>query len=184
MEITLIKQIASIPLKLQILERCERSTFRIFKNAQSKLRNCKEIWIDCNEESDLPVWYVDIGEGNLTWTSYSLIVQFCREQRLVVICGDPGNLRNKSWSRWTKIFLDKFCPRADWVNRRANFILHLQADMKVADQNHQWFKFLLRNQGGRYTRLEHSVYIEQKFIKRDRQGNRIDAKLHTRKTPS
>ena len=55
--------------------------------------------------------------------------------------------------------------------------------MEVADQNHQWFKFLLRHQGGRYTRLEHIVYTEQKFIKRDRQGNRIDAKLHTCRLP-
>ena len=96
LEITLIKQIAASPLKLQILERWERSAFRSFENAQSKLKNCKELWINCNEENDLPVWYVDIGEGNLTWTSYSLILQFCREERSIVICGDPGNLRNKS----------------------------------------------------------------------------------------
>ena len=115
--------------------------------------------------------------------SYSLILQFCREERSIVICGDPGNLRNKSWSGWTEICLDKFCPHVDWVNRRANFILHLQANMEVADQNHQWFKFLLRHQGGRYTRLEHTIFTEQKFVKRDRHKNRIDAKLHTRKLP-
>ena len=85
--------------------------------------------------------------------------------------------------RWNEIFLDKFCPHVDWVNKRANFILHLQADMEVVDQNHQWFKFLLRHQGGRYTRLEHIVFTEQKFIKRDHHGNRIDAKLHTRRLP-
>ena len=100
-----------------------------------------------------------------------------------MICGDPGNLKNKSWCGWTTIFFDKFCPRVDWVNRRVNFILHLQADMEVADQNHQWFKFLLRHQGGRCTRLEHTVFTEQNFIKRDRHGNRIDAKFHTRRLP-
>ena len=162
LEITLIKQIQATPLKLQILERWEISTFRSFENAQSKLKNFKELWIDCNEENDQPVWYVDIGEGNLTWSSYSLILQFGREERFIMICGDPGNLQNKSWSGWTEIFLDKFYPHVDWVNRRANFILHLQADMEVADQNHQWFKFLLRHQGGRYTRLEHTVYTEKK----------------------
>ena len=43
LEITLIKKIASSPLKLQILEIWERSTFRSFENDQSKLRNCKEL---------------------------------------------------------------------------------------------------------------------------------------------
>ena len=66
--------------------------------------------------------------------------------------------------RWNEIFLDKFCPHVDWVNKRANFILHLQADMEVANQKHQWFKFLLRHQGGRYTRLEHTVYTEKKSL--------------------
>ena len=119
----------------------------------------------------------------MTWTSYSLILQFCREERSVVICGDLGNLRHKSCSGWTEIFLYKFCPRVDWVNIWVNFILHLQADMEVADQNHQCFKFLLHHQGGRYTCLEHTFFTEQNFIKRDRHGNRIDAKLHTRRLP-
>ena len=100
-----------------------------------------------------------------------------------MICGDLGNLRNKSWSGWTEILLDKLCLCVDWINRRANFIVQLQADMEVADQNHQWFKFLLHHQGGRYTRLEHTIFTEQKFVKRDRHGNRIDAKLHTHKLP-
>ena len=43
LEITLIKQIAANPLKLQILERWEQSAFRSFENAQSKLKNCKEL---------------------------------------------------------------------------------------------------------------------------------------------
>ena len=43
LEITLIKKIASSPLKLHILEIWERSTFRSFENDQSKLRNCKEL---------------------------------------------------------------------------------------------------------------------------------------------
>ena len=100
-----------------------------------------------------------------------------------MICGDPGNLRNKSWLGGTEVLLDNLCPHVDWVNRRANFVLHLQADMEVANQNHQWFKFLLRHQGGKYTRLEHIIFTKQNFVKCDRHGNRIDAKLHTRKLP-
>ena len=42
---------------------------------------------------------------------------------------------------------------------------------------------MLCHQGGRYTRLEHTIFTEEKFVKRDRHGNRIDAKLHTRKLP-
>ena len=42
---------------------------------------------------------------------------------------------------------------------------------------------MLRHQGGRYTHLEHTIFTEQKFVKRDRYGNRIDAKLHTCKLP-
>ena len=99
------------------------------------------------------------------------------------MCGDPGNLQNKYWSCWTEVLLDKFFPRVDWVNHRANFILHLQADMEVVDQNHQWFKFLLSHQGGRYTHLEHTIFIENNFFKHNRHGNCIDAKLHTRKLP-
>lgn len=146
--LTLIKEIQASPCKLQIMECWEKKAFRDLRNAEEKLRKCREIWVDCNEEKEGVVWYVDLGEGNLTWTTYNLILQFCREQTSIVVCADPGNMRNKKWSGWTEVFLDKFCPRKDWIERRANFILHLEADMQAADQHNQWFKFLLRHHGG------------------------------------
>ena len=112
-----------------------------------------------------------------------MILQFCREQRKIIICADPTNLRHNAWSSWTEVLLDKFCPRLDWVNRRANFILHMKADIEVVDREHQWFKFMLHHNGGRYKRLEHTLYTSQKYIKRDAQGQRIDSKVHTRRIP-
>lgn len=55
--------------------------------------------------------------------------------------------------------------------------------MQVADQNHMWFKFKLRDLGGRYTPLDYTVYTSQKFIKRNQDGQRIDSKVHTRWIP-
>ena len=152
------------------MERWERDAYRNFENAQEKLKGCKELWIDCNEEKEGSVWYVDIGDGNLTWTFYNLILQFCREQRKIIIYVDPTNLKHNAWSGWTKVLLDNFCPRMDWVNRRANFILHMKADIEVADTEHQWFKFMLHHHGRRYTRLEHTLYASQKYIKCNAQG--------------
>ena len=48
------------------MERWKRDAFRNFENAQEKLKSCRELWIDCNEEKDGPIWYVDIGDENLT----------------------------------------------------------------------------------------------------------------------
>ena len=77
------------------------------------------------------------------------ILQFdssiCREQRKIIICADLAKLRHNAWSGWKEVLLDKFCPRTDWVNRRANFILHMKADIEVADKEHQWFKFMLHH---------------------------------------
>ena len=61
------------------MERWERDAYRSFENSQEKLKGCRELWIDRNEEKDGPIWYVDIRDGNLTGTSYNLILQFCRE---------------------------------------------------------------------------------------------------------
>ena len=72
-DLTLIKQIESFSLKIQIMERWERDAFQNFENAQEKLKGCRELWINCNNEKDGPIWYVDIGDGNLTWTSYNFI---------------------------------------------------------------------------------------------------------------
>ena len=47
----------------------------------------------------------------------------------------------------------------------------------------KWFKFLLHHEGGRYTRLEHTVFTSQKYIKKDAQGQRIDSKIYTRQIP-
>ena len=58
------------------MERWERDAFQNLENDQ---KNLKEIWIERNEEKDGPIWYVDIRDGNLTWTSYNLILQFCRD---------------------------------------------------------------------------------------------------------
>ena len=80
------------------MERWEKIAYRSFENAQEKLKGCRELWIDCNKEKDGLIWYVDIGDGNLTWTSYNLILQFCREQRKIIICADPTNLRHNAWS--------------------------------------------------------------------------------------
>ena len=128
------------------MERWERFAYRSFENTQEKLKSCRELWIDHNEEKYGPLWYVDIGDGNLTWTSYNLILQFYREQCKIVICADPANLRHGAWSGWTEVLLDKFCPRTDWENRHANFILHMKADIEIADREHQWFKFMLHHQ--------------------------------------
>ena len=98
------------------MERWEKYAYRNFENAQEKLKNCGELWIDRNEEKDGPMWYVDIGDGNLTWTSYNLILRLCREQCKIVICADPTNLRHGAWFGWTEILLNKFCPRTDWEN--------------------------------------------------------------------
>ena len=149
------------------MEIWEKEAYRSFESAQEKLKNCGEIWIDRNEEEDGPLWYIEIRDGNLTWTSYNLILRFCREQCKIAICADPNNLRHGAWSGWTEILLDKFFPRTDWENRRANFILHMKADIEVAVREHQWFKFMLHHEGGRYTKLEHTVFTSQKYIKRN-----------------
>ena len=130
------------------MERWEKDAYRSFENAQDKLKNCGELWIDINEEEDGPLWYVDIGDGNLTWTYYNIILRFYREKRKIVICANPNNLRHGAWSRWPEILLDKFFPRTNWENRGANFILHMKADIEVAVREHKWFKFSLHHEGG------------------------------------
>ena len=130
LQLTLIKQIQSSPLKLEILQRWEKDAFLSFEQAEKKLAECREICLDHDDESNI---YIDLGAGNLRWTSFNLILQCCRENREIFICADPDSLRHDTkWSGWTDIFLDMFCPHNDWENRKANFILHLKADMEVA----------------------------------------------------
>ena len=159
----MIQNIQTSPLKLTILERWEKETFFSFADATGKLRDCSEVWIDYDDDEHL--WYIDLGNGSLTWTSYNLILQCCRENETVMIFANPSNLKaNAKWSGWTDVFLDKFCPRHDWENRRANFILHLKADLEVAHQREYWFKFKLHFEGGSYTPLEHRMYVQQKLF--------------------
>ena len=77
LDLTLIKQIQSSPLKIEIMERREKDAYINFENAPEKLKNCGELRIDQNEEKDGPLWYVDIEDGNLTWTSYNLTRLLC-----------------------------------------------------------------------------------------------------------
>ena len=46
------------------MERWERNAYRSFEGAQEKLKDCREVWLYRNEEEDVPLWYVDIGDGN------------------------------------------------------------------------------------------------------------------------
>ena len=59
----------------------------------------------------------------------------------------------------------------------------MKVDIEVAVREHQWFKFLLHHEGGWYTRLEHTIFTSQKYIKKDAQGQRIDSKIYTRQIP-
>ena len=55
--------------------------------------------------------------------------------------------------------------------------------MQIADQNHQWFKFLLIHEGGSYKPLDHEIYVTQKFIMKDEKGKNKHSKIITRQTP-
>ena len=181
LQLTLIKNIQTSPCKLQILERWEKDAFQSFSNAYQKISECKELWL-CEDKNGEK--YVDLCDGHLTWTSYNLILQYCRERGSIIICADPADLEyNQTRSGWTDVFLDTFCPRTDWENRRANFILHLKADLEVAHQNFQWFKFKLIHEGGTYQPLEHRIYAQQKFIRRSIAGEHIESRVTTREIP-
>ena len=59
----------------------------------------------------------------------------------------------------------------------------MKEDMEVPDQEHQWFKFMLHFDGGKYRPLDHTLYTSQKFIRRTVQGEKVDSKIITRKIP-
>ena len=133
LQLTLVQNIQTSPCKLQILERWEKDAFQSFADAYPNISECRELWVgeDNNGEK-----YVDLCDGRLTWTSYNLILQYCRERGSIIICADPVDLAfNQTWSGWTDVFLDTFCPRNDWENWCENFILHLKSDLEVAHQN-------------------------------------------------
>ena len=71
LQLTLIKQIQSSPLKLEILHRWEKDAFLNFEQAEEKLSQCREISVDHDDASNL---YIDLGVGNLRWTSFNLIL--------------------------------------------------------------------------------------------------------------
>ena len=115
LQLTLIKNIQTSPCNLHILERWEKDAFQSFSNAYPKLSECREVWLGEDKNGDK---YVDLCDDRLTWTSYNLILQYCRERGSIIICSDPADLAyNSTWSRWTDVFLDTFCPRIDWENR-------------------------------------------------------------------
>ena len=59
----------------------------------------------------------------------------------------------------------------------------MKADLEVAHQECQWFKFKLIHEGGTYKPLEHHVYAQQKFIKRTIEGEHIESRVTTREIP-
>ena len=59
----------------------------------------------------------------------------------------------------------------------------MKADIEVAVREHQWFKLMRHHEGGKYNRLEHTVFTSHKYIKRDAQGRRIDSRIYTRQIP-
>ena len=61
--------------------------------------------------------------------------------------------------------------------------MHLKADLEVAHQNFQWFKFKLIHEGGTYEPLGNRIYVQQKFIRRSIAGEHIESRVTTRKIP-
>ena len=84
----------------------------------------------------------------------------------------------QQWSGWIKVFFDNICPRKDWVQRQANFILHLQEDMILVHQNHMWFKFMLRHLGVTYSPIEPPIYTQQKYRIMDRNDRLLENAIH------
>ena len=57
-----------------------------------QLQQLSHVWIDTTYTDGRELYYVDKGPGFLTWNSYNLILQFCREQGEIIICGDRSTL--------------------------------------------------------------------------------------------
>ena len=99
--LSLIQKVNASPLKIQILGRWEKQGFKGLENAPRQLKQLNHVWIDTAYIDGRELYYVDIGLGFLTWNSYNLILQFCREQGQIIIYGDPSRLVQQQWSRWT-----------------------------------------------------------------------------------
>ena len=59
----------------------------------------------------------------------------------------------------------------------------MKADMEIADQMHQWFKFMLHYEGGQYKPLDHTLYTSQKFISRSLERDKMESKVVTTRIP-
>ena len=79
MELSLIQQLNASPMKIQILERWEKEAFKSLENSLHQLQQLNHVWIDTSYIDGRELFYVDLGPGFLTWNSYNLILQFCRE---------------------------------------------------------------------------------------------------------
>ena len=72
--LSLIQQVNSSPLKIQILEIWEKEAFKRLENALHQLQQLNHVWIDTTYTDGRELYYVDIGPGFLTWNSYNLIL--------------------------------------------------------------------------------------------------------------
>lgn len=97
----MVQQVNASPLKIQILERWEKQAFKGLENALHQLRRPNHALIDTAFTGGRDLFYVDIGPAFLTWNSYNLILELCREQGEIIICGDPSTLVQQQWSGWT-----------------------------------------------------------------------------------
>ena len=59
----------------------------------------------------------------------------------------------------------------------------MKADLEVAHQREYWFKFKLHFEGGSYTPLEHRMYVQQKVIRRNLEGDHIESRVTIRDIP-
>ena len=66
-------------LKIQTLERREKEAFKSLENSRHQLQQLNHVWIDTSYTDGKELFYVDLDPGFLTWNSYNLILQFCRE---------------------------------------------------------------------------------------------------------
>ena len=92
LELSLIQQVNASPLKIQFLERWEKQAFKGLENSLHQLQQLNHVWIDAAYTARQELSYVDIGPGFLTWNSYNLILQFCREKEEIIIRGDISTL--------------------------------------------------------------------------------------------
>ena len=55
--------------------------------------------------------------------------------------------------------------------------------MEVAHQRELWFKFKLHFEGGSYRPLEYHMYVQQKVIRRNVEGDHIKSRVTIRDIP-